>query len=38
VEIDTTALTEVLARLRRMQGQVGGVIRMIEEARTAPRW
>ncbi len=31
MEIDTTALTEVLARLRRVQGQVGGVIRMIEE-------
>ncbi|WP_460863112.1 metal-sensitive transcriptional regulator [Rhodococcus aerolatus] len=30
MEIDTTQLTEVLARLRRVQGQVGGVIRMIE--------
>ncbi len=31
VEIDTDQLTDVLARLKRVQGQVGGVIRMIEE-------
>ena len=31
MEIDTASLTDVLARLRRVQGQVGGVIRLIEE-------
>jgi DNA-binding FrmR family transcriptional regulator len=31
VDIDTDQLTDVLARLKRVQGQVGGVIRMIEE-------
>ena len=31
VEIETDQLTDVLARLKRVQGQVGGVIRMIEE-------
>ncbi len=31
MEIDTDQLTDVLARLKRVQGQVGGVIRMIEE-------
>lgn len=30
MKIDTDQLTEVLARLRRVQGQVGGVVRMIE--------
>ncbi len=32
-ELDTAQLTDVLARLKRVQGQVGGVIRMIEEGR-----
>ena len=31
--MDTTQHTEVLARLKRVQGQVGGIIRMIEEGR-----
>jgi DNA-binding FrmR family transcriptional regulator len=31
VDIDADQLTDVLARLKRVQGQVGGVIRMIEE-------
>ncbi|GAB2925464.1 metal-sensitive transcriptional regulator [Rhodococcus aerolatus] len=31
MEIDTDQLVDVLARLRRVQGQVGGVIRLIEE-------
>lgn len=31
--MDTSQLGEVLARLKRVQGQVGGVIRMIEEGR-----
>ena len=31
MDIDTDRLTDVLARLKRVQGQVGGVIRMIEE-------
>ena len=31
MDIDTDQLTDVLARLKRVQGQVGGVIRMIEE-------
>lgn len=33
VAIPTEELTAVLKRLRRAQGQVGGVIRMIEEGR-----
>jgi DNA-binding FrmR family transcriptional regulator len=32
-EVDRGQLTDVLARLKRVQGQVGGVIRMIEEGR-----
>ncbi len=31
--MDTSQLGEVLARLKRVQGQVGGIIRMIEEGR-----
>lgn len=31
MKIETDQLSEVLARLRRVQGQVGGVIRMIEQ-------
>lgn len=37
MEIDTTQLTEVLSRLRRVQGQVGGVIRMIEAGEDCSR-
>ncbi len=33
MEVDTTQLAEVLGRLKRVQGQVGGIIRMIEEGR-----
>jgi DNA-binding FrmR family transcriptional regulator len=33
MEVDTRQLAEVLARLRRVQGQVGGIIRMIEAGR-----
>jgi DNA-binding FrmR family transcriptional regulator len=33
MQLDETALTEVLKRLRRAEGQLGGVIRMIEDGR-----
>ncbi len=33
VDVDSQTMTEVIKRLRRAQGQVGGVIRMIEEGR-----
>lgn len=33
MNVDTTALTDVLGRLRRVQGQIGGIVRMIEEGR-----
>ena len=33
MEVSADELGEVLARLRRVQGQVGGIIRMIEEGR-----
>jgi DNA-binding FrmR family transcriptional regulator len=33
VEFDAVVLDEVIKRLRRAQGQIGGVIRMIEEGR-----
>jgi DNA-binding FrmR family transcriptional regulator len=33
VELDAEALEGVVKRLRRAQGQIGGVIRMIEEGR-----
>ena len=33
MDVDTSQLGDVLARLRRVQGQVGGIIRMIEEGR-----
>jgi DNA-binding FrmR family transcriptional regulator len=33
VELDAVVLDEVIKRLRRAQGQIGGVIRMIEEGR-----
>ena len=33
MQLDETTTTDVLARLRRIQGQVGGLIRMIEAGR-----
>ena len=33
MEIDSEALASVIRRLRRAQGQIGGVIKMIEEGR-----
>jgi DNA-binding FrmR family transcriptional regulator len=33
VELDATDLSDALVRLRRVQGQVGGVIQMIEAGR-----
>ncbi|HTW06375.1 MAG TPA: metal-sensitive transcriptional regulator [Acidimicrobiales bacterium] len=33
MEIDATALNDVAKRLRRVQGQIGGVIQMIEDGR-----
>src|SRR5271170_3071446 len=33
VDVDSQTMTDVIKRLRRAQGQVGGVIRMIEEGR-----
>lgn len=33
MDVDTSQLTDVLARLKRAQGQIGGVVRMIEEGR-----
>lgn len=33
MDVDRTQLGDVLGRLRRVQGQVGGIIRMIEEGR-----
>jgi DNA-binding FrmR family transcriptional regulator len=33
MELDKESLAEVTVRLRRAQGQIGGVIRMIEEGR-----
>ncbi|GHE26491.1 hypothetical protein GCM10017673_30380 [Streptosporangium violaceochromogenes] len=33
MDVDAGQLADVLARLKRVQGQVGGVIRMIEEGR-----
>ncbi|MGD9525568.1 MAG: metal-sensitive transcriptional regulator [Pseudonocardia sp.] len=33
MNVDTTDLTDVLGRLRRVQGQIGGIVRMIEEGR-----
>ena len=33
MEIDKSELGDVVARLKRAQGQVGGIIRMIEESR-----
>jgi DNA-binding FrmR family transcriptional regulator len=33
MDVDMTQLGDVLARLKRVQGQIGGIIRMIEEGR-----
>lgn len=33
MDLDTSQLTDVLARLKRAQGQIGGIVRMIEEGR-----
>ena len=33
MEIDSEAMASVIRRLRRAQGQIGGVIKMIEEGR-----
>lgn len=33
MDVDMTQLDDVLARLRRVQGQVAGIVRMIEEGR-----
>lgn len=33
MDVDSAQLADVLGRLRRVQGQVGGIIRMIEEGR-----
>jgi len=33
VDVDTAQLGDVLSRLKRVQGQVGGIIKMIEDGR-----
>jgi DNA-binding FrmR family transcriptional regulator len=33
VELDATTMSDVIVRLRRAQGQIGGVIQMIESGR-----
>jgi DNA-binding FrmR family transcriptional regulator len=33
VDLDSAQLVDVLGRLRRVQGQIGGIVRMIEEGR-----
>ena len=33
MDVDVTQLGDVLARLKKVQGQVGGIIRMIEDGR-----
>lgn len=33
MDVDVAQLQDVLGRLRRVQGQVGGIVRMIEEGR-----
>jgi len=37
VEIDKDALADVVVRLRRAQGQIGGIIQMIEDGRDCAR-
>ncbi len=33
MDVDSSQLSDVISRLKRMQGQVGGIVRMIEEGR-----
>ncbi len=33
MDVDTSQLTDVIARLKRAQGQLGGIIKMIEDGR-----
>ena len=33
MDVDSGQLVDVLGRLRRVQGQIGGIVRMIEEGR-----
>lgn len=33
MDLDSAQLVDVLGRLRRVQGQIGGIVRMIEEGR-----
>ncbi|WP_338073849.1 metal-sensitive transcriptional regulator [Kineococcus siccus] len=33
MDVDTSQLTDVVARLKRAQGQIGGIVKMIEEGR-----
>ncbi|MHA6632033.1 metal-sensitive transcriptional regulator [Pseudonocardia sichuanensis] len=33
MDVDSAQLVDVLGRLRRVQGQIGGIVRMIEEGR-----
>jgi CsoR family transcriptional regulator, copper-sensing transcriptional repressor len=33
MDVDTTQLGDVLGRLKRVQGQIGGIVRMIEDGR-----
>ncbi|MGH3508110.1 MAG: metal-sensitive transcriptional regulator [Nocardioidaceae bacterium] len=33
MDVDATQLTDVMTRLKRVQGQIGGIIKMIEEGR-----
>jgi DNA-binding FrmR family transcriptional regulator len=33
VDVDTSQLTDVVARLKRAQGQIGGIVKMIEDGR-----
>ena len=38
VNVDSDELADVIRRLRRAQGQIGGVIRMIEDGRSVRTW
>ncbi len=33
MDVDSSQLSDVISRLKRMQGQVGGIVRMIEDGR-----
>jgi DNA-binding FrmR family transcriptional regulator len=33
MDVDSSQLSDVISRLKRVQGQVGGIVRMIEEGR-----